>query len=169
MFDLIGNLREFKNLTLLKLLIFSTFVLLLLVFVREFMPTLFIDFLETVSYFSKKLNYEKWKSVLPLIQILFGALVVMFTVAFIIALFLYEFYWKKQRNAPYLNGERTVWISIKFPSYLLLTALLYINLIGYFNILEIETLAYQAPIYISGIILIMTSLAGVAKLLQSTD
>ncbi|WP_150272202.1 hypothetical protein [Paenibacillus tepidiphilus] len=106
MFDFIGNLKEFKNMTLFKLLFFSTYVLLILFFARKFMPHLFADFLETVSYFSRKLNYEKWEAVLPLIQILFGSFVVMVAVAFFIALILYGLYWRKQTNARLILMER---------------------------------------------------------------
>ncbi|AZS15348.1 hypothetical protein [Paenibacillus lutimineralis] len=160
MFDFIANLKELKDLSISKVLIFSSFILLVLAYVRKNMPEMNSDFLETLAFFSKKLGYEDWKSLFSIIQIISAGIVLVLFTVYILCLILYMFYWEKQKNAPYLNAQRKQWVQSKAPVYLMLSCAFYLNLVGYYYVLEIDIINYSVPLIISTLVL-MTGVLGI--------
>ncbi|AZK47228.1 hypothetical protein [Paenibacillus lentus] len=160
MFDVVANLRELKDLSISKVLIFTSFVLLVLTYIRKNMPEINNEFLDTLALFSKKIGYEEWKSLFSIIQIISAGLVLVLFIVYILCLFLYAIYWGKQDNAPNLRIQRRQWVQNKIPVYTMLSCAFYLNLIGYYYVLEIDIINYYVPLTIS-LLVLMTGLIAI--------
>ncbi|WP_226001600.1 hypothetical protein [Paenibacillus sp. BJ-4] len=170
MFDIIANIKELKGLSISKVLVFSSFILIVLSFIRKNIPDVNGDFLKTLSFFSKKFGYENWSSILLIFQIVLAAIVVVLFFLYLFCLIVYSVYWKRQRNAPFLNALREDWMLNKLPAYLVLSSVSYLNLIGYYFVLEIKTIDYFIPMIISISFSFLLFLAFLGKyLIQNSD
>ncbi|WP_339820530.1 hypothetical protein MKZ15_05720 [Paenibacillus sp. FSL R7-0216] len=170
MFDLIGNLKELKNLSISKVLVFSSFVVLILGYVKHNMPGINKDFLKTLSFFSKKFDFNEWKSILLIIQVISAGVVIVLFIVYLLSLIIFATYWNKQSNAPILRGIRKEWVQSKLPVYSIISCAIYLNLIGYYAVFEIEPINYQIPIIISTVVILSASLAFFGKyIIQNYD
>ncbi|MGG1880525.1 hypothetical protein ABDI30_23555 [Paenibacillus cisolokensis] len=150
MFDLLGNIKEFKNISISKVLIGGTIVGFLLRATEKISPEIYANFLITLSYFSEKLDFEKWKSVLSIIQILTAAfLVLLFLVYIVILVYITPKYWMKLgEQAPKLTARRMELVQVKLPTYLLFVSLLYGNIVLFYGALKIDLHDYVVPLAI---------------------
>lgn len=90
--DIIANLKEMKNLSIPKLLVFTSLVLLILLYVRSYIPSLHNEFLDTLELFSIKLGFNDWKSILSIIQVMSAIAVIVLFVILVLSMLLYAFY-----------------------------------------------------------------------------
>lgn len=119
------------------------------------MPSLYNDFLESLRFFSVKLGFNDWKSILAIIQVISAISVIILSVILVLGTLLYVFYWRRQRDAPDLNEIRKDWVQSKNPSYLILSSTIYLNIWGYYSVFEMEVASYHLPLIISSIVLMM--------------
>lgn len=158
--NILENLKEFKDLSISKLLIVTTFILIVLGFIRELIPDVYSEFLKTLTHFSQKTDFETWKSIFPIIQIISGSIVLALCMFFIIQMVAFYRIWEKTKDsAPNLYEKRQQSYS-NTANYLVVSAVGYFNVIGYYDILKIE---YLKSDFLTGVSLILIILGAMIR------
>lgn len=126
---LMSNLKEMKNITIMKILIFGIVLSVLMLLTSIFNPEIYAGLNKSINFFSQNIKATEWKAVFPFIQLIVGYS--LFAGAFcVFNLFIYAILYGKQLKAM----DRESITFIKFNNIVnfilkscIMLSLLYIN------------------------------------------